>query len=56
MGVAASKIKVTHYAEREPRKDEKNVPTACGISIPIKQTTREVAKVTCFLCHQRLNN
>jgi len=50
----ASKIKVTHYAEIDPKHEGKQVMTLCGFRVPRSETTADKDKVDCFLCWKKL--
>jgi len=51
---AASKIKVTHYCEIDPKHEGKQVLALCGFRVPVKETTSDKNNVNCFLCWERL--
>jgi len=50
----ANGIKVTHYAEIDPKHEGKQVMTLCGFRVPKSETTANKDAVSCFMCWERL--
>lgn len=51
---AANSVRVTHYAEIDPKHEGKNVVALCGYRVPKGETTADKDSVSCFLCWNRL--
>jgi len=51
---ASRKIKQTHYADIDLNYNSKTVFALCEHRVPMKETTTDKDKVTCFLCWEKL--
>lgn len=51
---AADSVRVTHYAEIDPKYESKKVVALCGHRVPKDETIADKDAVSCFLCWNRL--
>lgn len=52
---AASRMKIVHYTDNPPEKDEKKAMSLCGSMLPMKGITRNQKEANCFLCREKLH-